>query len=230
MTDEMEKEIERRVQTELKKVKDKPKKTKKTQKIKLPMTRQQILDFLNTFPGKTATSKRNRLYFKTSLDWGARSIEVRNAKYSNLLIDSDGDPYLHLRSEYSKSGREDFLPMTIELYNELLDLKKIYKSKNQDYIFSPISKNEPIQASYIRRLANEHGKLAGIPFPVGTHTCRRSFGYHMLKKTNGDIFTVSKLLRHANINSSMPYLKMFMDDKKAAIKGFNLTSSIEEDE
>lgn len=196
---------------------------KKKKTLKNPMTRKQILDFLDTFEGNTRLSKRNRLYFKASFELGTRSIELLNAKFEDLFLDEDGDPYYHLKSEYSKSGREDFIPMELELYNELLGLSKLYNCRQHGYLFRPISTNKALDYSCMRKVASKHGKLAGIPFPVSLHTTRRTFAYHMLKKTNGDIYTVSKLLRHGSISSTMPYLKMFMDDRKAAIKGFNIT-------
>lgn len=196
---------------------------KKPKKLKNPLTRKQIQDFLETFPGKTRTSKRDRLYFKTAFSCGGRSVELLHMRFEDLYLDEDGDPYYHLQAQYSKNKKEIFIVLEKPIYDELLTLKKVYGGVRKGFVFRPISKNEPLDDSYVRRKAGVHGKKAGIPFPVGTHSCRRTFAYHMFKKTNGDIYTVSKLLNHSNLNSTMPYLKMFMDDRKRAIKGLNIT-------
>lgn len=196
---------------------------RKQVRLKNPMTREQIKNFLGSFANHTATGKRNRLFFKASFELGTRSIELLNMKFSDLALDNDGDPFYHLKSEYSKSGVEDFIPMNKSLYDELMTLSVVYGARKHGFVFRPISKNIPLSDSYMRRVARETAVLVGIPFKVSTHTTRRTFAYHMLKKTNGDIYTVSKLLRHKDITSTMPYLKMFMDDRKSAISGFNIT-------
>lgn len=190
---------------------------RKQKKVKHPLTKQQIEDFLAVFNGPSKTAQRNKLYFKTLLELGARCNEITVMRFCDLYRDEDGDPYYHL--ETSKSGKGDFLPMSEKLYRELKALGRLYGSTNSQYIFRPVSKNEPIKDSYLRKICAEAGIKAKIPFPVGTHTFRRSFAYHLLKKTNGDIYTVSRLLRHANITTTTEYLSMYNDEKKKAVKG-----------
>lgn len=187
---------------------------KKIKKIKHPLNKQQVEDFFNTFEGRTSTSKRNKLIFKTMLELGLRHVELANMKFKNIFKDEDGDPYFHLKAEFSKTGRENFLPMTKELYKELKSLKKIYKSNKITYIFRPISKDVPIQKRYIRQLANDHGVLAEIPFIVSSHTFRRTFANRILKSTGGNLKDTRDMMRHSNISTTVIYLNTYMEDKK----------------
>lgn len=190
---------------------------RKKVKVQTPLTKQQIKDFLDVFNKDTKTSIRNRLYFKTLLELGARCNEITIMKFKDLHRDEDGDPYYHL--ETSKSGRGDLLPMTESLYKEIKALGRLYDSTNSQYVFRPVSENVPLNDSYIRRICREAGKQINLNFPMHPHKLRATFAYHLLKKTGGDIYTVMKLLRHSDISTTQIYLSMYQDEKKQAVKG-----------
>ena len=189
---------------------------RKRVEVRKPMTRTQLDDFFNSFNTKCITGQRNQLFFKTLLNLGARCSEILNMRYEDIHIDDDGDYYYHLIT--SKSGRGDFLPMPTHIYEAIMELSKAYGSRRHGYVFRPVSKDKPLEDRYMRKVSNEYGERANIPFTVKTHDFRRTFAYHLFKKNGGNIYEVSRMLRHSDIGVTTVYLAMFTDDKKRAVK------------
>jgi integrase len=56
-----------------------------------------------------------------------------------------------------------------------------------------------------RRILKEAGASIGLE-KIGTHSLRKTFGYHVYKKTGGDIGLVQKLLNHSTSENTLRYI------------------------
>jgi integrase len=56
-----------------------------------------------------------------------------------------------------------------------------------------------------RRILKEAGAVIGLE-KIGTHSMRKTFGYHVYKKTGGDIGLVQKLLNHSKSEVTLRYI------------------------
>jgi integrase len=56
-----------------------------------------------------------------------------------------------------------------------------------------------------RRILKEAGASIGLE-KIGTHSLRKTFGYHVYKKTGGDIGLVQKLLNHSTSLNTLRYI------------------------
>ncbi|MNC77147.1 site-specific tyrosine recombinase XerS [compost metagenome] len=68
----------------------------------------------------------------------------------------------------------------------------------------------------MRKAADEFGLV-----DIGTHTLRKTFGYHMYQKTK-DITLVKRLLNHSNESITMGYIGMDQDMMNTAMNRFGL--------
>jgi integrase len=56
-----------------------------------------------------------------------------------------------------------------------------------------------------RRVLEKAGKSVGLD-GIGTHSLRKTFGYHVYKRTGGDIGLVQKLLNHSTSECTLRYI------------------------
>ncbi|MNI54981.1 site-specific tyrosine recombinase XerC [compost metagenome] len=56
---------------------------------------------------------------------------------------------------------------------------------------------------------------------IGTHTLRKTFGYHMYQKTK-DITLIQNMLNHSDKSITMRYIGMDQDTMNAAMHRFGL--------
>lgn len=67
--------------------------------------------------------------------------------------------------------------------------------------------------------AKEIGRQAGLPYNVGTHTMRKTFGYHYYQRTK-DIATLMVLFNHSDEKTTKIYIGIELDELTAAVANF----------
>lgn len=71
------------------------------------------------------------------------------------------------------------------------------------------------------RVIKDACKLAGLPEKVGTHTMRKTFGYHHYKKYK-DIVILQKILNHTNPQVTLRYIGIEQDQIDESYTNFIL--------
>lgn len=116
-----------------------------------------------------------------------------------------------------------------EAYNRIIvhpRLKRALRSyvrgkKENDYLIkSRKGYNRPIGRQQAYRIIREACEACGIKTSVGTHTLRKTFGYHHYQK-NKDIAMLQSLLNHKDEAYTLRYIGINQDSKDDAIKGFD---------
>ncbi len=76
-----------------------------------------------------------------------------------------------------------------------------------------VSKTEPkpLDRSVVARAFKEVGNMESIKVKLGTHSMRKTRGYHMYKKTN-DIARVMKMLRHTSVAATLSYIGITQEE------------------
>jgi len=95
------------------------------------------------------------------------------------------------------------LPINETLQNAV----KSYSTNMSDneYLFkSREGENKPITRIQAYRILSEAGKKCGIS-EIGTHTLRKTFGYHYYQKTH-DIVMLQKIFGHSSPSITMRYI------------------------
>jgi integrase len=157
-------------------------------------------------------SYRNYMMFVFGINTGLRIQDILNFK----VKDVSGEQIVMTEM---KTGKRKIIQLNPPLQREI---KKYTANMNpDDYLFpSRQGKNKPLKrdmAYKIMRKAADEFDLVDI----GTHTLRKTFGYHMYQKTK-DITMVQRLLNHSDKSITMRYIGMDQDMMNSAMNRFSL--------
>lgn len=110
-----------------------------------------------------------------------------------------------------KTGKNKILTFNTTVFTHVGLLKAWYQSKSVEpkYLFQSTSRNvkkiAPISASWMNRVISEAGEAIMLDYNVGTHSMRKSWGYHAY--TNGmDIRQIQKIFNHTSSNTTLAYI------------------------
>lgn len=117
-----------------------------------------------------------------------------------------------------KTGKEKKFPINAELRPIIEDYIK--GKRDFEYLFkSPNFPNKAISRQQVYNILADAGKAFGIS-NIGTHTLRKTFGYHMYQQTH-DAVTIKEILNHSDISVTLRYIGINQDNKDRAIKGLS---------
>ncbi|MED4017504.1 tyrosine-type recombinase/integrase [Sutcliffiella cohnii] len=144
-------------------------------------------------------SLRDYLLFVMGINTGLRISELLCLRWEDVL-DNDGDvkeflqlpnlPPIYLNQQVQISISE-------YLNNEL---------PNQDhFIFQSKKLSGPISRQQAYRIINSAAKEVGIPDKIGTHTLRKTYGYHAFNKGIA-ISLLQKIFNHTSSSETLRYL------------------------
>lgn len=88
-------------------------------------------------------------------------------------------------------------------------------------LFTSRKGNRPITRVQAYRILSEAAKIVGIIEPIGTHTLRKTFGYHAY--INGtDVTRIQKLLNHSAPNVTLSYIGITKEELDNVYISLNL--------
>lgn len=122
--------------------------------------------------------------------------EKKTKKYRKIIINKRLRSYFdHYLSEYDWLGPDDFL----------------FKSQMGNF---------PISEVQAWRIMKKIAKQMGLD-SIGTHTMRKSFGYHLYQRTK-DIALVQEILNHSSSRITMIYIGLVQENIDRAIMDFEI--------
>lgn len=127
--------------------------------------------------------------------------EMFSLKKSDLKLDEDGTLWIY--KERQKTERAFSIPL---IFSEPLELIERYKSESE-YLLPRLSNQ------YFNRLLKEIAITLGINKKLTHHTARKTFATTVLLNNNIPIETVSKLLGHSKITTTLSYYAEVMPSK-----------------
>jgi integrase len=91
----------------------------------------------------------------------------------------------------------------------------------KEYLFqSRKGDNKPISRVQAYRVLKKAGKEIGQQ-KVGTHTLRKTFGYHHYKK-NKDVALLQRIFNHSSPSITLDYIGITQDEINESTEGFDL--------
>lgn len=156
---------------------------------------------------------RNYLMFEIGIYIGIRISDILNIKVKDIKNKDN----LTLRE--IKTKKEKLMPIPSHLKREINTYIDDMDLKDSDYIFKsrkkkikPISR---VQAyNILKKIANKY-KLENI----GTHTLRKTFGYHFYKKTQ-DVALLMTIFNHSDPSITLRYIGIEQDNVNKSLKNF----------
>lgn len=169
-----------------------------------------------------ADSKRNELLFILGINTAFRISDLLRFRFGDLY-DQKGKTkkYLYEFKEV-KTGKTKSLPISKNLEDCLNNFIKDFPAwQPADPIFFSRKGEKPMQRQQAYRILNAAAHAVGITDPIGTHTLRKSFAYHLYKDT-GNIALVQQILNHRSSEDTLRYIGIMQEDLDAAYLSVNL--------
>lgn len=133
--------------------------------------------------------------------------------------------FLQVQDVWTGEEIKEFLVLTNEKNNETQkfylnhQVEKVLKNylafsdlSQSDYLFKSKKNNQPITRQQAYRIINQAAKLAGITGKIGTHTLRKTFGYHAYRKGIA-ISIIMDILHHQSPTETLRYIGIDENEK-----------------
>lgn len=91
---------------------------------------------------------------------------------------------------------------------------------DDDYLFKSERGNKPIQRVQAYKIINRAAKKVGLE-EIGTHTMRKTFGYHFYQRTK-DVAMLQEIFNHSAPSITLRYIGITQDEIDNSLKEFNL--------
>ncbi|MBU3113160.1 tyrosine-type recombinase/integrase [Clostridium lacusfryxellense] len=138
------------------------------------------------------------------LDCGVRINELLNVSIEDY---NSKDKIIKIGGETAKTRESRILPISSKTAKYMQKLINIAEMNKEEYIFNSTYGNRINSVNIIKNFAH-YGKKAGIINKQTTpHQYRRSFALECVK-AGMDIFTLQKMLGHANITTTRIYVNL----------------------
>ena len=157
-------------------------------------------------------SYRDYCFFLLGINSGLRISDLLNLKVSDVL-DKKGKVKDRVTIREKKTGKLKNFPFGCNVKKALADYikqNKLYTTPDMP-LFPSRKGNKPITRQHAHRILNEAARAVGIDDNIGTHTLRKTFGYHAYQK-GMDIILIQETLNHSAPSVTKRYLGVTQDD------------------
>jgi site-specific recombinase XerD len=157
---------------------------------------------------------KHRVLLSLVYSAGLRSKELRNLKISD--IDSDR-MMIHVRQ--TKYNKDRYVPLSKLVLQGLRQYLLAYHPKV--YLFNGQKIGSQLSAHGVQWTMKQSIKRSGITKPATIHTLRHSYATHLLEM-GMDIDTLSKLLGHAHVTTTLIYLHVARLESSSKFSPFDI--------
>ena len=142
---------------------------------------------------------RDYLLFVLGINSGLRISDLLKL----TVKDVQGQERISIREQ--KTGNAKDFPLSENCKKAIHEYLKLAKVTDGYLFTSRKGHNQPITRIQAYRILSEAAKTVGITEPIGTHTLRKTFGYHAY--INGtDVTRIQKLLNHSAPSVTLAYI------------------------
>ncbi|MCJ8342345.1 MAG: tyrosine-type recombinase/integrase [Cetobacterium sp.] len=147
-----------------------------------------------------AKSKRDALLFNVGIWTGLRVSDILKLRVKDLYNKS------RLDVTQTKTGNIVHVPISPKLKKRVKSYVEDNNLQSYDYLIrSRKGINKPITRQQAYNILNGMAKYIGLE-NIGTHTLRKTAGYHMYKSNKNNIGVVMELLGHKDSASTLRYI------------------------
>lgn len=156
-----------------------------------------------------ARDERNYVMFMFGIYSGLRISDILPFRVRDIRDKS----YIMIREK--KTNKEKKFPINDELKPIIRNY--IANKKDYEYLFkSKKGRSKPISRQQAYNILNDAAVSFGLS-SIGTHTLRKTFGYHMYQQTK-DAVTIKEILNHSDISMTLRYIGINQDIKDSTMK------------
>ncbi|MDR1481566.1 MAG: site-specific integrase [Synergistaceae bacterium] len=151
-----------------------------------------------------ARGARDEALFTMGINTALRISDLLSLSLGDVL---DGQWRLlkSVRLKEKKTGKTKRFPINDSVREALAAYLDTRKNGDPSEPLFRSKKGGHLSRWQARRILSKAGKSVGLE-KIGTHSLRKTFGYHVYKKTGGDIGMVQKLLNHSTSENTLRYI------------------------
>lgn len=155
------------------------------------------------------------IMFAIGINSGLRVSDVLTLKVKDIYGKD------HLIITEKKTGKTKRFPINKKLQKEVSAYIKKASLTDESYLIpSRKGENKPISRIQAYRVLNQAAESCGLD-EIGTHTMRKSFGYHFYKRTH-DVAMLMDIFNHSAPSITLRYIGINDDMKDESLKYFYL--------
>jgi integrase len=157
---------------------------------------------------------RDYLLFILGINTGLRISDLLNLKVSDVK-----DKY-HIIIKEQKTGKEKKFMLSDQMR---LEIERYIEHKGAgEYLFnSKRNRSASIDRIMAYRILNEAAVATGLETKIGTHTLRKTFGFHLYQQKK-DVALLQYLFNHSSPSVTLRYIGINQNVADEVMKGFNL--------
>lgn len=167
-----------------------------------------------------ATNVRDECLFVLGINSGLRISDLLKLKISDVANDN-GKPKDRIILREQKTNKLKEFPLsetTKKTLKRYLDIRNI---EMEEALFPSRKGSRPISRQQAYRILNNAARAIGIKDRIGTHTLRKTFGYHAFK-SGVDITRIQKLLNHSAPSVTLAYIGITQEELDNIYLNLNL--------
>ncbi|MFB7351957.1 site-specific integrase [Bacillus thuringiensis] len=156
-------------------------------------------------------SYRDFLLFVMGINTGLRIGDLLKLKVGDVKDKT------HIRIREQKTKKNKQFPITH--IKEEID-RYVANKNEEEWLFPSRKGDKPITKVQAYRILNNCADMVGLE-NIGTHSMRKTFGYHYYKKTK-DVAYLMTIFNHASQEVTKRYIGITQDEIDASMQGFKL--------
>ncbi|HDF2667988.1 TPA: tyrosine-type recombinase/integrase [Clostridioides difficile] len=157
------------------------------------------------------TNERDHILFLMGIYTGLRISDILKLR----IKDVRGKEYITLKEKKTSKKKiikiNPILKKELKSYTQDKDLKEFLIKSRSGY-------NKAIERNRAYDIIKNLGELFGIE-RLGTHTMRKTFGYHYYKQTK-DVVTLQRIFNHSSPSVTLNYIGINQDHLNKAYSSF----------
>ena len=163
-------------------------------------------------------STRNQLIFTFGINTGLRVSDILKLN----IEDVENKTYVELKEK--KTGKYKRFPLNKKLQSlikvYLIERVETFALEDNKPLFVG-KKHKRLDRSQVYRFLNDACNSLNININIGTHTMRKSFGFHFYKQYN-DIALLQKILNHSSPAITLRYIGISQEEIDFSYNNFEL--------
>lgn len=184
-------------------------------------TKEEIQAMINVFDNhideavgeqKKQIAHRNKMMFLIGINVGLRASDIIKVKW-NFFLNEDGtfkDYYSLQPKKTRKQGKFVKMYFNKAVKKVIEDYIADYPIEDMnEYLFKSRKGNEPISEASLWRIVKNTAEEAGINKNIGSHSLRKTWGYHVwheAKDKNKALVTLQFAFNHSSTQTTMKYI------------------------
>jgi len=174
---------------------------------------------INAIKGTLGDSPRDLALFVLGIHAGLRGSDLLSIRWSDVST-PDGKIRDKLIVTESKTGNRRAIALQKNARRALEIWRSQTTSELDQYVF-PNPYGDTLSIQRLHQLVNHWARLAGVEGHFGSHSLRKTYGYH-LRKAGVGIETLMKVFGHSSQGITLRYLGIDQDEIDEANLKLNL--------